>query len=423
VLLREGAVINEGLMLFNSGGERDIVVLAPSTEGVEEEDGVLVALLEEFLTGVLEEEAMSVMEGVADLEGEDGIGASLDHLVVDLLGSHSVVIKSVVPLDVGDEFGRLSGDAPRSLLDDVLGHGVAVLEASEGSGADLFVSVFEEDGVLNNSNNLAFPGEGNGILTLARLFEIFRAVLGDGDGHEVTLSLDGQSLHLEALEEFHLVHESTEGEGPSFSDSLAELSLNLGDFKSGVFLCDFSLYDEGVDNALFVKPSEDSLFDHVFDHHLDARIEFVFASVDGKSSIFGLIVGGGDSGEVGDLSSTGLLVQSLGIAFFAALDGSGDVGLAEFQVSIGVSRGDNVSGSLLGGDERAEDDLSSLVEKFGDFSDTADVLGTVLRRECEALVHTLTDDISIKAEDAGGVTDFLIEVLLGGLSDSRFTRS
>jgi len=233
VILTEGAVINEGLMLLNSGGERDIVVLAPSTEGVEEEDGVLVALLDELLTGVLKKEAMSVMEGVADLEGEDGIGASLDHLVVDLLGSHSVAIKSVAPLDVGDEFGGSSGHAPRSLLNDVLSHGVAVLEASEGSGADLFVPVLEEDGVVNNSNNLAVPGEGNGILTLARSLEFFSHVLGDGHGHEVTLSLNGKSLHLEALEEFHLIHESIEGEGPSFSDSLAELSLNLGDFESG----------------------------------------------------------------------------------------------------------------------------------------------------------------------------------------------
>ena len=46
---------------MNTGGKRDIIILAPSTEGVEEEDGVLVSLFEELFTGVLEEEAMSIM--------------------------------------------------------------------------------------------------------------------------------------------------------------------------------------------------------------------------------------------------------------------------------------------------------------------------------------------------------------------------
>jgi hypothetical protein len=61
VFLVEGTVINEGLMLLDSGAERDIVILAPSTEGVEEEDRVLVALSNEVKSGLLEEEAMSIM--------------------------------------------------------------------------------------------------------------------------------------------------------------------------------------------------------------------------------------------------------------------------------------------------------------------------------------------------------------------------
>ena len=61
MLFVKGTVVNEGLVLFNSGSERDIIILAPSTEGVEKEDGVLVSLFEELFTGVLEEEAMSIM--------------------------------------------------------------------------------------------------------------------------------------------------------------------------------------------------------------------------------------------------------------------------------------------------------------------------------------------------------------------------
>ena len=61
MFLVEGTVINEGLMLLDSGAERDIVILAPSTEGVEEEDRVLEALSNEVKSGLLEEEAMSIM--------------------------------------------------------------------------------------------------------------------------------------------------------------------------------------------------------------------------------------------------------------------------------------------------------------------------------------------------------------------------
>lgn len=55
VLLGKGAVINECLMLFHSRSKRDIVIFAPSTEGVKEKDGVLVSLLQEILSGLLEE--------------------------------------------------------------------------------------------------------------------------------------------------------------------------------------------------------------------------------------------------------------------------------------------------------------------------------------------------------------------------------
>jgi hypothetical protein len=36
VLLRESTVVDESLVLVKSGGERDIIILAPSTEGMEE---------------------------------------------------------------------------------------------------------------------------------------------------------------------------------------------------------------------------------------------------------------------------------------------------------------------------------------------------------------------------------------------------
>lgn len=61
-------------MLGHSGVEWDIIVLAPSTEWVEEEDWVLVAELKELFSSVLKEEDVSIMEGVSDLECVASIG-------------------------------------------------------------------------------------------------------------------------------------------------------------------------------------------------------------------------------------------------------------------------------------------------------------------------------------------------------------
>jgi hypothetical protein len=161
VVLVDSTIINESLMLLDSGTKRNIVILAPSTEGVEEEDGVLVALGNEVKSGLLEEEAMSVMEGVSHLEGKDGIGVHGLSSVRDLLGSHSVLIHLVIPHDLSNEVHGLSRDEPVSLSHDVFSIRVSFLETSEGSGADLFLSVFEEDGCINYGNVLSLVGEGD----------------------------------------------------------------------------------------------------------------------------------------------------------------------------------------------------------------------------------------------------------------------
>jgi hypothetical protein len=196
VLTVKGTVVNEGLMLSNSRFERDIIILAPSTEGVEEKDRVLVALSNELLTSVLEEEAMSIMEGVSNLEGVDGISISFNHNVVNLLRSHSVVVETIIPLDVLKEVSGLSRDEPVSLGHNVLSHRVALLEASESSGADFFLSVFIEGGVVDDSNNVSFPGERD-VLGVSKGFLLCGSeVLYDGDRHEVSLSVLGDSLHV-----------------------------------------------------------------------------------------------------------------------------------------------------------------------------------------------------------------------------------
>ena len=86
MILVESTIINKGLMLIHAGFERNVVILAPATKRVEEEDGVSVASLDELLTSILEEKHVTVVEGVADLEAENSISFTLMHLHVDLTG-------------------------------------------------------------------------------------------------------------------------------------------------------------------------------------------------------------------------------------------------------------------------------------------------------------------------------------------------
>ena len=106
----EGSVVEEGLMLLNSGGEWDVVFLLPSAEGVEQEDGVLVAPLEELFPGVLQKKHVAIVEWVPDLEGINSISIPSLDLLSNLSRGVSVVVKSIVELDVDVELHAGSTD-------------------------------------------------------------------------------------------------------------------------------------------------------------------------------------------------------------------------------------------------------------------------------------------------------------------------
>jgi len=91
-----GAIVKESLMLSHTVSKRNIVILAPSAKRVQKKDRVLEALLEELLTGVLEQENVTIMEGVANLESVNGISVlGLDHFG-DFEGVHAILVHVVV---------------------------------------------------------------------------------------------------------------------------------------------------------------------------------------------------------------------------------------------------------------------------------------------------------------------------------------
>jgi len=64
-----------------------------------------VSLLQQLLSSVVEEQYVTIMEGVSDLEGIDDVSVLILHELVDLFGGKSVLIKTVVELDLLDESG------------------------------------------------------------------------------------------------------------------------------------------------------------------------------------------------------------------------------------------------------------------------------------------------------------------------------
>ena len=108
VVLVDGAVVDEGLVLSHAVVEWDIVFLLPATEWVKQKNWVLESNLHELVTGVVQEEDVAIVEGVAHLEAVHSVSISLLHLLVDLSWSKSVFVEAIVESDSSAEVGLLS---------------------------------------------------------------------------------------------------------------------------------------------------------------------------------------------------------------------------------------------------------------------------------------------------------------------------
>ena len=435
VLRWEGAIVNESLVLLHTGVEWHIVILAPATKWVKQKDWVLVSGLHELLTGVLKQENVTIMEWVADLEAIDGISLALLDLLVDLSWSESVLVEAIVELDAAEEVGALGRDQPVALLED--GRGLLVLggHAAEGTGADLLLSVGEEGWLVHDGKDIVTKLgalDSNSWLALKLSLLLGSHVLGDWHGHEVLNTvLVGHGLHVHGLKKLHLVHEASEWEGPALRDGLKILDLvevNVENWHggSGGELISRGLNDVVVEDNWVVDLSHDTLVLHVLHDEGNRLVEGHLTSVDVEVTVLWLLVRVGDTSEVLDLTSTGLLVETLNITALANLKGGRDVALEELEVASLVEILSSVSVLGVWGDEGDEHDHTCHVEELGDLSDTADVLLAVLLREAKTLVETSADNITIEDEALAAIAGDSVDVLLeslgeGGLSGTGET--
>lgn len=72
-------------MLLHPPVQGHVVILGPAAERVQEEDGVLVASLQQAALGVLHQQGVTVVDGVAQLECKHGIWR--EHGALDLMTS------------------------------------------------------------------------------------------------------------------------------------------------------------------------------------------------------------------------------------------------------------------------------------------------------------------------------------------------
>jgi hypothetical protein len=188
-------------MLFHASVKRNIIILAPATKWVKKEDGVLVSLLHELFTSILEQKDVSVVERVANLESVDSISILLLDLFSDLARGQSVLVQAIVESDTFVEVGRFSRNEPVTLGHDGLSLGVVGREAAEGTSADLLLSVLEEGGLVHNSVDTVVAEGSAPQSNLRLLFEgslLFAShVLSDGNRKKVALAKSiGHGLHV-----------------------------------------------------------------------------------------------------------------------------------------------------------------------------------------------------------------------------------
>jgi len=165
----------------------------------------------------------------------------------------------------------------------------------------------------------------------------------------VHLSINSKSLLVHAFKQFHLVHESLERVGPSFSDSLQELDLHFVDLKLGVVTGSKSLCvvnESRYNGARAIVVLDASVFEHVSLEDSHAFVKVILTSVNVKS-IFRCVIRSRYSSEVFHDSCTSFLVESLGISLFTSIKISTAIDLNKRLTVVFVSLSSLSSGFFL----------------------------------------------------------------------------
>lgn len=152
-----------------------------------------------------------------------------------------------------------------------------------------------------------------------------------------------------------------------------------------------------------LRSGQIALLLEILDDDLDGILDTGLVAVDMDLGLQGLLIGGTDAGELGDLALTGLLVQALGVALLGDLDGDvdpdldeGDAGVAAGPLGL-VHLAGQVAVRPVRADEASDGEGGRVGEQLGYLGDAPDVLLAVLGREPQVLVQPEPDIVAVQS--------------------------
>lgn len=154
VVRNECAIVKQRLMLSHSVVQWNIVILAPSAERMKQQNRVLVPLGKQLLTRIIEHKHMTVMQWISHLEGIDCISIPVFDCFVDLLWRHSVMIHSVVELDISNEMHALARNEEVALCENSFDLRMRLAKRAKHAGRDLFFPVLKKDWLFNDGQQV-----------------------------------------------------------------------------------------------------------------------------------------------------------------------------------------------------------------------------------------------------------------------------
>jgi hypothetical protein len=264
-------------VLLHSGVEWDVVVFAPSSEGVEQKDGVLVALFQQLLSGVFQKQNVTIVKGISNLESIYSISIFGFDLSADLLRSESVLVEAIIEVDDGHATQGLSCNQEVSLSHNSFHLVVLGTQSSESPCTYFFLSVFKESGLFNHSQNLIGyfgASQSDSLLVFKSSLLLFGDGLGDGDGEQVFVALFvSNCLHLDHFKNLHFIHEVCQRISPSLSNSLEVFDLFKVDLDGGKAFNGFPfLISRSLVESLSHSRSRVVLQDIVISHSLQNKV-------------------------------------------------------------------------------------------------------------------------------------------------------
>lgn len=166
-------------MLSHAHRQRDVVLLGPPAQRVQQQHRLAVAASQQLLARVRHQQRVPVVNWVPQLERIHCIGSPPLKLSAQLVGSEAVLVKAVAPGHAA-QGGHVAADEPATRAHDLSHIRVSLVRAAKLTGASLLLSVFKYLGLVQCGDNAALVNQRH--LGRAGHPRLGRVVDGEHDG-------------------------------------------------------------------------------------------------------------------------------------------------------------------------------------------------------------------------------------------------